>query len=524
MSTIAGSTQAAKSGLKIHLDFSNKRCYSPNLMNYSIWTTGSGAIVGNNTMYGITEYNLNGSVAESVRVLGADPFGMTSAVVWRSSTIDEPYLGPGGSQPDGGWNSGYIDIDSSKTYRFSVWAKKNTGIASSGTIYLGHYPGLPIGTTWSALKNTGNISEGFNPYFHYMEPVSPPSLGGADVWTLIVGHVWPYSTAPGTIETGSNISNPSLAVNYAHPDSGVWTVSSGKVGNLRNSTSAIEVNGSDWIWNPRASRVNHRTYLFYGATMTPPATASFIYPRIDVVDGFEPTIQELLQGPEPARNLVGEGTVYAYHQTNYSPQFGGMIKTETSKFMGFIGTASGTFSVHAASIWFRPNSNVTSSSTGQVLFRLGAYVTGTSNIGSDGFQLSLGPTTALYPRPVPAPQIGETIVLAGQSASNASVANTRTVVPGITIEGGIWHNILVNWNGSEYDIYLDGEIKETNYGTEGHVNVQVLTGYAMLGGRLAAGVAPVSFDGDLSSMMVWERPLESDEISSIWMRGRAKFR
>lgn len=505
MSTAEGGTQTLKEGLKLHVDFSNRKSYSPNLMNYSIWSAGSGSIVGNNALYGITEYTLNGSAAENIRVVDQDPFGYTSSIVWRSSTVDEALVSP--NQADGGWNSGFISIDSSKTYRFSVWAKKNTGIANSGTIYLGHTPGLPIGATWSVLKNTGSIAEGTNPYFHYVEPVSPPSLGGADVWTLIVGHIWPSSTAPGTIEPGSNISNPSLAANYAHPDSGVWTASSGKVGNLRFSESTVADNSSDWIWNPFATRVRHRTYLFYGATMTPPATASFIYPRIDVVDGFEPTIQELLRGPEPVRNLAEPGTGFALHHTNYSNSSNGCIRNEKNKFMGFHGTMSTSFTLYSASIWFRPDSTITNVSTGQALVQFSSTL-------SDPFGIYVGDATQLL--------TGDVILIAGSN----TITNARTAVANISISGGQWHNITINWEtgiGSAYAIYLDGVKQITTSAPQ--INVPLLTtnGYAVIGGRFSTAAAPIGFDGRLASVMAWNRSLSQAEISAMYRAGKAKL-
>jgi hypothetical protein len=125
MSTIEGSTKITTSGLKIHIDFSNKRCYSPNMMNYSCWTTGSGSINENLSLYGISGYELNGSTEENIRVLGEDPFGNTNAIVWRSNSIDGmSNVPPPGNDGDGGWNSSTISIDNSKMYRFSIWMKK----------------------------------------------------------------------------------------------------------------------------------------------------------------------------------------------------------------------------------------------------------------------------------------------------------------------------------------------------------------------------------------------------------------
>ena len=497
-----GGTQTVKEGLKLHVDFSNRKSYSPNLMNYSIWSVGSGSILANNSLYGITEYSLNGDAAENIRVVDQDPFGYTSSIVWRSSTIDGALNS--GVQADGGWNSGFGNIDSGKTYRFSVWVKKNTGIVGSGLVYLGHTPATPNAATWSVFKNNGSISEGGNPYFHYVEPVSPPSLGGADVWTLIVGHIWPSSTAPGTIEPGSNISNPSLAANYTHPDSGVWTISSGKVGNPRNATSAIEENGSDWIWNPFSTRVRHRTYLYYGATMTPPATASFVYPRIDVVDGFEPTIQELLKGPEPVRNLAEPGTGFALHHTNYSSAYKGCLICNRSKFMGFHGTMSSPFTLYSASVWFRTDASITSASAGQALVHF-------SSASSDPFAIYLGDSTIFV--------TGDVILLAGSNGAT----NARTAVANISISGEKWHNITINWEGGSYAIYLDGVRQTTTSGSQANVPLLASDGYAVIGGRFSTEYGPIGFDGKLASTMAWNRSLTQAEIDAIYRVGMAKL-
>jgi len=498
MSTAEGATKTMARGLRLHVDFSNRRSYSPNLMNYSIWSEGSSSIAASASMFGITQYTLNGQAGENIRVVETDPFGYTSSIVWRSSTVDPALVSPG--QPDGGWNSGYIDIDNRKTYRFSVWMKKNTGIANSGTVYLGHTPRDSSGSgTNSIFKNTGFATT--NPYFHYVEPTSPPFMGGDDVWTLVVGHVWPRGTATGSLEPGSNISNTSLAINYAHPDTGVWTAASGKIGNARYSLDTGTINNSsDWIWNPGAASVCHRAYLYYGDAQSPPATASFIYPRIDVVDGFEPAIADLLQGPEPVRNLAERRTGRALHHTNWSPAYNGCLRMEKDKFMGFHGTMSSPFTIYAASVWFMTNVDITNSTTGMALFHLSS--------GNDQFGLYLGSSTFLVNN--------ETILLADGLSRTAAVY--------VGISKNVWHNITVNWNSTKYDIYLDGTMLFTSNGGNPDVPLKTTDGYATIGGRFAAGAAPLSFDGRLSSVMAWDRPLSEAEIASMWRAGSVKLR
>lgn len=507
---VEGSTMIPTKGLALHVDFSNRKSYSPNLMNYSVWTPGSGSISENASLFGVTQYDAIGWHGEDSRSLGADPFGMTSAVIWNSSTTDDVYgtvfeqsLSPG----DGGWDSGHASIDSRKMYRFSVWVKKNLGAIFSGYTYLGHRPMDSAGTTWSAFKNNGSYTDGTNPYFHYTEETDPPSMGGSGEWTLYAGHVWPSDTAAGSIEPGSNISNPSLPENYAHPDSGVWTVE-GKQGNLKYSSSTSEVNGSDWIWTPGTKTSRHRAYLYYGAetgldpeTMFIATTASFVYPRIDLVDGNEPSMKELISGVEPLRNLAGWGTAYAHHHTNWSPANGGCMLMQKDKFMGFKGTMSAPFDANAIAVWFYPSSTITDSSVGQALC-------GFRTLGGQDMQIYLGSVTGLA--------TGEVITIAE--------SNKRTVATGISISGSAWHCVAISWKNSSYEIYLDGTKLTASAGTGGHVSLQVATGYAEIGGRFFSGYPELSFDGKLSSVMAWDRSLSAAEISELWKTGSARLR
>lgn len=486
-------------GLRLAVDFSNRKSYSPNIMNYSVWSLGSNSISASSSAYGISGYTNNPTDAENLRELQTDPFGFTQAVVWNARTIDGVTQS---GDNDGGWNSDLWPADNSKMYRFSVWGKRYPDTTytagspvhptnASGTLYFGFYGALASGGLTDSVTIDG-LSRTANPYFH--TAASPPGLGGSDVWTLIVGHVWPYSAATGSLVPGSNISNTALPLSYHHPDSGYWTrgASPGPGSKVGNNTY------QDRVWNPSTKALRHRAYLFYGATGG--CTASFVYPRVDIVDGFEPSISELLTGVEPVRNLAGPGTAYAKHHTNYSASFNGCMIMERTKFMGFSGTMSDAFTVNAASVWIRPDSTITGASTGQAIFQLGA---------GTGLILGLGDVAGAVD--------GESIFLGGEFG-NTSVQN-------VSMQGGQWHNITVNWETSSYAIYLNGEKQTTTSGSAANQTLFSTNGRAVIGGRFATNGSPdLSFDGRLSSVMVWSRSLSAADIATLVSIGREKFK
>ena len=242
----------------------------------------------------------------------------------------------------------------------------------------------------------------------------------------------------------------------------------------------------------------HRAYLFYGATGG--CTASFVYPRVDIVDGFEPSIDELLTGVEPVRNLVYPGKAYAKHHTNYSASFNGCMIMQRTKFMGFSGTMSEAFTVNAASVWIRPDSTITGASSPQAIFQLGA---------GTGLILALGDFAGAV--------AGEVIQLGGEFG-NTSVQN-------VSMEGGQWHNITINWETSSYAIYLNGEKQTTTSGSAANQALFSSNGRAVIGGRFSTNGSPdVSFDGRLSSVMAWSRSLSAADIAMLVSIGREKLK
>jgi hypothetical protein len=216
-----------------------------NILNpYDEWTLGSG---------GVGNFSQNGNTGENERVIGTDPFG-NSTIVWETRAS-------GDGNPDGGWNHSSFSADNTKLYRMSVWVKR-TSASAGGTFYLGTNGGGQC-----VLRLDGSYGEECNPYWDCRGTGNFTQ----NVWYLVVGHVFPH------FYPNSN----------QHADTGIWTISGGKVAGINGCNV-----GNDIKFGPSTTTLNHRTYHFYCADNT--TRLQFFEPRVDLCDGSEPTISDLL--------------------------------------------------------------------------------------------------------------------------------------------------------------------------------------------------------------------------------------
>jgi hypothetical protein len=206
-----------------------------NLLPVENWRIGNG---------GETGFGANGAAAENRRIWSQDPWGNT-AVCWDTPSNDSA------QNADGGWNSQNVSIDYFQFHRHTVWIKRPSG--GNGSTYLGLRSNDGVDTRTSGGRTT-------NPYFY-----SGGWPGSNDTWYLFVGHTWPYKSG-----TGSD-----------HPESGIYDINGNKIAGMR-----------DYVYRDGASYTMHRTYLFYSSDTT--TSHRWHEPRIDVIDGTEPSITDLL--------------------------------------------------------------------------------------------------------------------------------------------------------------------------------------------------------------------------------------
>ena len=249
--SVYGGPEISNDGLVLCLDGKNIKSKRPdnNLLDASTWVSDTS---GNQPGFPV-----NGSESENYIISGTDPFGST-ANLWEARP-------DGNDGPDGGWNSDSFPIDHTKMYRFSTWVNRIV-LGTNGRFYLG-LRGLNSSDTNIGVLNRSNGSNDTNPYFEISS--DPPNSNELPVneWVLVVSYVWPSGSGAGNI----------------YPDTGTYT------------TTGIKLPGrvnNNYIWNSTNTRALHRTYLFYTEETSP--RQRWAYPRVDVMDGTEPSINDLI--------------------------------------------------------------------------------------------------------------------------------------------------------------------------------------------------------------------------------------
>lgn len=214
------------------------------------WTEGSGAM---------TDWDIHPSMEASsnVRKFAPDPFN-GSSIVWKA--FDD---GPHDTQA---WEGGFFPtgsaqaLDTSKPHRFSVFIKQHDNII--GSLYMG--PHTTGNSAW-AVVNQVTGSHNTNPYF---EAGDNPEV---DEWYLWVGFI----NASGTTTGSKNYDD--LAGMYAMD------------GTRTN-------NGFDeYTFSSTATNQSLRAFYYSDSANDAQIGASFWAPRIDALDGSEPTIEDLLR-------------------------------------------------------------------------------------------------------------------------------------------------------------------------------------------------------------------------------------
>lgn len=224
------------------------------------WTTGS----GNN--------NVNGNVwsdyqesSENTRILATDPHGGTS-VVWEGKNTDTT------TGADGGFTSPQVPIDRTKDYRFSVWIKQTS---NNGRPLFGLISEISNGTNQSVTSMTSG-STTTTPYFKAND-LDMPSL---NEWYLVVGYVFKNGTAV----SGS-----------PDPRSGIYRGTTGR----QYSNSSFQ----DWKWGSTETHALLRAF-HNNNTSSSQDKMYFWEPRVDLLDGRAPSIEDLLKRSSPGPTTV----------------------------------------------------------------------------------------------------------------------------------------------------------------------------------------------------------------------------
>ncbi|WP_285060241.1 tail fiber protein [Pedobacter ginsengisoli] len=182
-------------------------------------------------------FNIAGSSTESVREWGTGPDGK-NVVVWKA-------IPSGNSSNDGGWNTQTFPVIHTNKYRYTIWLKKSN--SANGSSYFG------CGTISTLAGVTSS-----NPYFWAGD------LPLLNKWYLLVA--------------------------YIHGSNDTSTVHEGGIYDGATGSKVRSI--ADFKFLPTAVSNYHRTFLNNDTALN---DRQFFYsPRVDVVNGNEPTLAALL--------------------------------------------------------------------------------------------------------------------------------------------------------------------------------------------------------------------------------------
>ena len=197
-------------------------------------------------------FNLNGPMTENLREWGDGPHG-NRVVLWKA-------IPSGDGENDGGFNSLEFPINHQKMYRYTVWIKKTN--SKTGRSYFG-CGGV---NTLAGVANT-------NPYFWN------GNLPELDKWYLLVA--------------------------YIHASNDASTTS---LGGIYDGVTGVKVLPmTDYKFAASATSNKLRAYLYYDPNAND--RQYFYAPRVEEVNGNEPTIASLLNSSNRGEDFYFAGKV-----------------------------------------------------------------------------------------------------------------------------------------------------------------------------------------------------------------------
>lgn len=405
-----------------------------------------------------------------------------------------------------GWNGGFltdfVTVDPTKLYRFSVWVRKiNSYVAGENAeIYLGLETNRVGGGALSRRTASVPSDQQNNPYF----TVANSATGLGSDWVLIVAHVHPAETGVGD----------------DHPMSGYYRRSVGGTTFASLRIPSVPNNYSDRVWDSTTTRASLRTGL-YGGNL-PGSEAQFLRPRIDVVDGTEPTVQELLNnGPNTIYDLSGnQKNMYALTPPVYEYENGGSLVFNKIRGTG-VRTISGT-AIPAGAI-------VNSTWEGWVLPIVAPFY-------QQGMWMNGNP----FPYFIVGPNGSQYNSFATTNTQRVIAANppTNVVQPTITkfIHLVTTFQYLESGDTTTIKVYANGQL--VNEGTQPgknqifDVGVPVLLGQYGFPGLFTAGYAGYAngagywnylYTGKIAIARVYSRTLSQQEIVQNYNSSRVRF-
>jgi hypothetical protein len=427
-------------GLFFEVDAGNRRSkvfYPSKLIDDKVWDTG-------NTSIGT--FGLNGNTTANQRLIDIDPWSNRS-IVWEARAQAT-------NADEGGWNTGYPTINPRVPHRLSVWVRRT--VIGSGSFYFG-------------TQNVRNISDGTNNGNPYFFATGWPYQ--QNQWYLLVGHCFPSNRAAG----GTTL----------HPDSGVYTAEYGtfKVANMQ----------IDYMLRNDAPSINHRTYLYY--TTSTDGRQQWIRPRIDPLDGTQPSIEDLVTDapvdPDIWYDTKGKNHCLMYNGVGYNSANGGSLTFNGSN--------------QYARTQIQPNIQIPNGASVEQWIYL------TAKDRNHGFFQFEPNGTLGYINFYMSTSNQMRWEIIGNTATSYNVCLSTT-----RFETGRWYHVVGTFNNGQTDLYING-IRESGLTSYTNVPTTLTSQHIKIGeygGHCAANIAVTR---------IYTRMISALEVSQNFNAQRGRF-
>ncbi len=456
----------------------NTNGFKPSLIDYTTWVVGSSGSQ--------TGFSQNGETAANTIITKPNPVGDLD-VVWASLGNDAS------SDADGGWNGDGFAIDKTKTYRYSMWVRKEN--AGNGRMYFGCQYVDDLGTT---------INHD-NPYFGYPVISDLPEI--VDNWVLFVAFIHNNTYAGGT-----------------SPLSGIYTQKGVKT----------SYTFTDYKWSSSSTIGVLRAYQFYSTSIN--ERQYWYRPRVDVVDGNEPSIAQLLSCSEH-RPLINSSGTTVWNLKNIADNGSGNF-TNVSE-VGITDGLVGWWKLNGDARDYSGNSyhgTVTDAVVSSGLKGLsynfngsGQYIT--TNTKLPELSTTFSVSCWVYPNST---QVANTDIYGchggyytGFALQGIGAVNNYSFVLGtgsswgtwtylnVQLSANIWQFVTIVKTGTNVYAYLGDTLIDTeslvaNLVTSTNMNFSIGKGYESTGRE---------FNGKIADVRIYNRALSADEVLILYKQG-----
>lgn len=362
-----------------------------------------------------------------------------------------------------------------------------------------------------------------------VERVYIPTLGYADVSYTDMYNDYnggsgsccpsPYRYGNGIPVTGSTLytyailyksvnryTHPNYMYHYEYNSSGTYLVEYG----VHSTGSEIHL-GDGWYWayntfttQPTAATINTGCWMYQYATwnrlyiaevLIAAGNYTGVHPR------YWPTVGTTRSSTTTLRDVTRNGTINL-NSVNYASD-GSLSFNGSGNYITY--TPNSRFPLHCLDIWFYNNNAIPNNDTsigGPTTYQSLVQFNGANTLG-----VNLGAWTG--------------------SMTNEAIhiwtynpASTYSATYNQTAAAVGWHNVVFNWNGGYYDIWLDG-VKTTVFAqtSNGHSLLQEITSSIRFGGNVNDNYY---FNGRIAAAKAYNRSLSDTEVRNNFnaLRGR----